>query len=63
MGAHLLAEANARPGVEGEEDERVGGKVLLYPLVEEAVRVESQSYTGRRSARTFKPIELREMYH
>lgn len=41
-GAYLLAEADARAGVEGEEDERVGGEVLLHALVEEPVGVELQ---------------------
>ena len=38
--AHLLPEADARAGVEREEDERVGREVLGDARVEEAVRVE-----------------------
>lgn len=45
-GAYLLAEADARAGVEGEEDERVGREVLLYALVEEPVGVELQGCGG-----------------
>ena len=36
----LLAEADTRAGVKGEEDEGVGGDVGLDALVEEAVGVE-----------------------
>lgn len=41
-GAYLLAETDARAGVEGEKDERVGREVLLHALVEEPVGVELQ---------------------
>lgn len=40
----LLAEANARAGVEGEEDERVWREVFVEPSVEEAVRIELGRY-------------------
>lgn len=36
----LLAEANARPGVERKEDEGILEEVFLEPVVEEAIRVE-----------------------
>lgn len=36
----LLPKADARPGVEGKEDEGIGGKVFVNAIVEEAVRVE-----------------------
>ena len=36
---HLLSEADARAGVEREEDERVAGEVLVDALVEEPVWV------------------------
>ena len=39
---NLLAEANAGPAVEGEEDERVGDEVLLHTLVEEPLRVKHE---------------------
>ena len=39
---YLLAEANARPGVEGHEDEGVRREVLVQTLVKEAVGVELQ---------------------
>ena len=38
--AHLLAETDARPGVEGQEDERVRREVPRGAPVEEAVGVE-----------------------
>ena len=40
MVGELLAKANTRTGVEGEEDEGVGRDVGLDAVVEEAVRVE-----------------------
>ena len=36
----LLPEADARPRVEGQEDERVRREVPMQPLIDEAVRVE-----------------------
>ena len=41
-GTHLLAETDARSGVEGHEDERVRREVLVQALVKEAVGVELQ---------------------
>ena len=38
--AHLLPEADTGPAVEGEEDERVRGQILVQALVEEAIGVE-----------------------
>jgi hypothetical protein len=38
--AHLLSETDARPGVEGQELERVLEEVLLKALVKEALRGE-----------------------
>ena len=42
--AYLLTETDTGPGVEGEEDERVRREVLVQPFVQEAIRVELQSY-------------------
>ena len=36
---YLLAETDARTGVEGEEDKRIGYEVLVQTFVEEAVWV------------------------
>lgn len=40
---YLLAQTDARTGVERNKDERVGGQVLVEPLVNEPVRIELQS--------------------
>ena len=40
----LLAEADARAGVEGHEDERVLHEVLLEATIDEAVRIKLHSY-------------------
>ena len=42
----LLPEADARAGVEGDEDVRVVGEVLGEALVDEAVRVEFSGWEG-----------------
>lgn len=41
---YLLAEADARAGVEGEEYERIWDKVLVKTIVEESIRIEFVSY-------------------
>ena len=45
MIAYLLPEADARPGVEWEEDERVRREVLVQTFVQEPVGIEFKCYT------------------
>ena len=47
----MLAKADARPGVEGEEDERVRDEVLLHALVDEpfGIKREPESAVSRTS--------------
>ena len=49
---HLLTETDTRPGVEREEDERVGHEVLLHALVDEPLRVERQRCPMSRTVST-----------
>lgn len=42
--AYLLTQADARTGVEGEEDERIRHEIFLHPLVKETIRVELKSW-------------------
>ena len=46
MATYLLAETNARPCVERQEDERVGNEIFLDALVDESVRVKRERYAG-----------------
>ena len=39
-----MAKANTRPGVEGEEDERVRDDILLHAFVDEPLGVERKRY-------------------
>jgi len=43
----LLPETDAWAGVEWEEDEWVGGEILLQTVIDEAVGVEFVCYGGR----------------
>jgi len=42
-----LPETNSRTGVEWEEDEWVGGEVLVQPLVEEPIWVEFERWAAQ----------------
>ena len=42
---HLLSETDARTGVEGEEDERVWGEVLVNTVIQEPVGIVLLGYT------------------
>ena len=44
MATYLLAETNARPCVERQEDEWIGNEILLDALVDESVRVKRKRY-------------------
>ena len=45
MIAYLLPEADARPGVKWEEDERVRREVLVQTFVQEPIGIEFKCYT------------------
>ena len=55
---HLLAETNAGPAVEGEEDERVRDEVLLHTLVDELVGIAPSGPQGS-SQQRMRRTELR----
>ena len=45
--SELLAKADTRTRVEGQEDERVGSKVFVKPLINEPIRVKLQCFQER----------------
>ena len=58
----LLAEADAWAGVEGEEDEGVGGEVFCGAGVEEAVGVEEGGWSGEDWMKWEDLLEMMNVY-
>ena len=60
--AYLLAKANSRAGVEGQEDKGVWNEILFHSVINEPVGVKLISWTAYQHLRG-EWAQLREAYH